>query len=216
MTVSFLKKSIVWLLAVIAVFSFTACGKGEYDDGLVAVPLSASDMKDRQYEDVVTKFKNAGFQNVHTSPMNDLIIGVFNKNGAVEEVTIDGKNNFRKNSRYEPDAYVVIKYHSFDEEESFVQDEESGEPAIADTSDGKISIPISSEDVGNLSVTDIVNIFTDAGFVDVTPQPMGDLIIGLVHGDGEVEEVSVDGDIVFNKGDRYIPGAKIIIRYHSY
>ena len=34
--------------------------------------------------------------------------------------------------------------------------------------------------------------------------------------DGEIMEVSVDGDIEFKKGDRYIPGAKIIIRYHSY
>ncbi len=219
MIVSCTRKTIALLFCVIMMFSFTACRERNYDDGLVSMPLSSDDMKDRQYEDIITKLGNAGFVNIHEEPMDDLIIGLLNKDGAVDEVTVDGKNNFRKNARYEPDAYIVVRYHSFSGNgESNVSDEsvESEEPVIADTSDGMISIPVSSEDIKNLSVNSAVDILTDAGFVNVKVQPLGDLIVGIVYSDGEIMEVSVDGDIEFKKGDRYIPGAKIIIRYHSY
>ena len=77
------------------------------------------DLKDANYQDVVAKFENAGFTNVQTEVIDDLVLGWFTKDGEVEEVSVDGYTTFSTNSRYPADTEIVVSYHTFpaDEEE---------------------------------------------------------------------------------------------------
>ncbi len=205
------------LLAVIMLVSFCSCRGERINDGMIGAPISARDAKGRNYEDIVTKFRLAGFENVYAEPMGDLIIGVLNKSGEVDEVTVGGKSDFRKDKRFSPDTYVIVKYHSFpNSTNSFEEEEESREPVIADTSDGMTALPVSSDEIRKLSVKEASSILSEAGFVNIKTEPLRDLIVEILHSDGDISEVSVGGDIEFKKGDRYQPDAAIVIRYHSY
>ena len=87
----------------------------------------------------------------------------------------------------------------------------SPEPKAAD-----VKTPVSSSSARGQNVDDIALRFEKAGFTNVAREPMGDLIIGLLHGEGDVEEISIDGNIEFEEGDAHNPDAKVVIRYHSY
>lgn len=204
------------MLAVVMLVSFCACHGDRIDDGLISVPMSSKEAKGRNYEDIVTKFRSAGFDNIYAEPMGDLIIGLLNKSGEVEEVTVGGKSDFSKNKRFSPDTYVIVRYHSFSQSTSSITEEESREPVIADTSDGMTGLPVSSEEIKKLSVKEASSILSEAGFVNIKTEPLRDLVLEILHSDGDISEVSVGGDIEFKKGDRYAPDAAIVIRYHSY
>ena len=205
------------LLAVIMLVSFCSCRGERINDGMIGAPISARDAKGRNYEDIVTKFETAGFRNVYAEPMGDLIIGFLNKSGEVDEVTVGGKSDFKKDSRYAPDTYVIVKYHSFPSStESTASVEESSEEVLADTSDGMTGVTISSDELKKLSVKEAVSVLEEAGFVNIRTQPLRDLVVGVIHKDGEIEEISIGGDISFKSSDRFRPDVKIIIRYHSY
>ena len=59
------------------------------------------------------KFKQAGFINVKTKPIYDLVTGWLKSDGEIEEVLIDGDNDISTYSSYRPDVEVLIKYHTF-------------------------------------------------------------------------------------------------------
>lgn len=205
------------LLAVALLLTLCCCREGKRDDNTVSTPVSSREAKGRNYEDIVTKFETAGFRNVYAEPMGDLIIGFLNKSGEVDEVTVGGKSDFKKDSRYAPDTYVIVKYHSFPSStESTASVEESSEEVLADTSDGMTGVTISSDELKKLSVKEAVSVLEEAGFVNIRTQPLRDLVVGVIHKDGEIEEISIGGDISFKSSDRFRPDVKIIIRYHSY
>ncbi len=211
-----IRKFIIIMLSAILVFSLTGCGEN-IDDNSIPMPMAAKEMRGRNYEDVVTKLERTGYTNVYSEPMNDLIIGLLNKDGAVDEVSANGKKDFRKNQRFEPDTYIIVRYHSFvgsKEPASTVQTDD--EPILADTSDGMTEMPICSDDITHLTVDKVVDTLTKAGFVNIKKEPLGDLIFGIVYSNEEITEVSVGGDTEYNKGDRYYPDVRIVIRYHSF
>lgn len=76
-------------------------------------PISSEDAEGKNYKDIVKKFEKAGFVNVKTKPIYDLVTGWLKSNGEVEEVIVDGDNDVSTYSSYRPDAEVIIKYHTF-------------------------------------------------------------------------------------------------------
>ncbi len=211
------KKVIALMLFVIMIFSLAGCGREEINDGKAAMPMSAQEMENLNYEDVVTKLHIAGFTNVCSEPMNDLLIGLFNKDGEVEDVSVNGEKGFKKDQRFDINTYIIVRYHSFpgskEASESVKPDEEQ---VYADTSDGMTEIPICSDDIKELTVEKVEDILTQAGFINIKKEPLGDLVIGLFHSEGEIKEVTIGGDLKYSKGDRFYPDVKIVIRYHSY
>ena len=91
------------------------CVRGKWR---VGPPLSASEAKGKKYQDVVTRFENAGFTNVTTEAVADLVIGLFAGDGEVKDVSIAGDSDYTKNEKFAPDAPVVIRYHTFPAKES--------------------------------------------------------------------------------------------------
>jgi hypothetical protein len=120
------------MLIVLSVFvlaiSLVGCGSEE-DDGKINLPISDDDLKDANYQDVVAKFENAGFTNVQTEVIDDLILGWFTKDGEVDEVSVDGFTTFSRHSRYPADIEIVVSYHTFPMDE----EEEAAESSTAES-----------------------------------------------------------------------------------
>lgn len=112
-------KRIYLLLSVLVLaISLVGCGS-KADDGKINLPMSSNELKDTNYQDVVAKFENAGFTNVQTKVIDDLVFGWLTKDGEIEEVLVDGYATFSTDSRYPADIEIVVSYHTFpaDEEE---------------------------------------------------------------------------------------------------
>lgn len=79
----------------------------------VKAPMSSDRAKGTNYKDVQTAFKNAGFTNVKTDVVYDLILGWFTEDGEVESVTVGGDEAYSTWSKYKVNTEVVITYHTF-------------------------------------------------------------------------------------------------------
>ncbi len=104
------------------VHTFKETKKFSYEDEVViryhAVkeiysPISSKDAEGKNYKDIVKKFEKAGFVNVKTKPIYDLITGWITSDGEVEEIAIDGDKDVNTYSSFRPDVEVIIKYHTF-------------------------------------------------------------------------------------------------------
>ena len=93
------------VVVLLIVFPIAACG-GSGVPGRVGPPLSASEAKGKKYQDVVTRFENAGFTNVTTEAVADLVIGLFAGDGEVKDVSIAGDSDYTANEKFAPDAPV--------------------------------------------------------------------------------------------------------------
>lgn len=74
-------------------------------------------------------------------------------------------------------------------------------------------IPKSSSDCEGEDFNDITDSFKEAGFTNISYEILYDIYWGITE-EGEIEEVSIDGDTSFTRGDIYSKDAEIIITYH--
>lgn len=131
------KKIATILLGIIAIFSLflIACGSDsseEEDNGMIEIPFSSSELEDgMQYTDAEEQFKNAGFTNIKLEKIEDLVTGWLTDDGEIEEISVNGDTEFSEGDEVEPDSNVVIRYHTFPEEDADNEQEES-----ANNSDG--------------------------------------------------------------------------------
>lgn len=79
----------------------------------VRIPSGAVEYFHRDYQEVKTELEAYGFTNITLVERKDLMMGLLTKAGAIEEISIDGKADFKKNTKYRSDARVVIIYHTF-------------------------------------------------------------------------------------------------------
>ena len=79
----------------------------------INAPVESSEVSSSNYQDMVSQFKGAGFTNVSTREIDDLILGWLTEDGQVEEVSIGGKTSFSTSDTFAVDAPVVVSYHTF-------------------------------------------------------------------------------------------------------
>lgn len=79
----------------------------------IHIPSAAVSYYHRNYEEVKAELSAYGFTNIIGVERKDLVVGVLTKAGAIEEISINGKADFKKNSKFSSDARVVIIYHTF-------------------------------------------------------------------------------------------------------
>ena len=91
-------------------------GKWEVGDGEVAVPASASDYKYENYKDVQKDLEDAGFTNITTEILYDIVLG-WTEEGEVKSVSIDGRTDYDKGEVFNMDAPIVITYHMKEEDD---------------------------------------------------------------------------------------------------
>lgn len=126
-----ISRAIATGIVLSAVLWVTACSSAQTEESPtneVRMPAASEDLEGEAYGDVVAILEEAGFTDIETVALGDLITGWLNKPDTVDEVEIDGVVSFDKGERFEPDVRIVINYHSFperDEENDAVPGDET-------------------------------------------------------------------------------------------
>lgn len=161
----------------------------------VMAPMSASDCAYKNYAEIVTTFRNAGFTNIRENILYDIVWG-WTENGEVDSVTVNGSSDFARGNVFSKDAPVVITYHMPEEDNpSYIQMEYDH-----------------SHYVG-MDHADVERLFKEMGFSNIILEKKE--TSDASHKDGEVYSVSIDYDS-FSAGKRYNPEAKVRITYYVY
>ncbi len=84
----------------------------------VVAPGTSEGYSGSNYEDVLCEFTNAGFTNIRAEGEEDLVLGIFNTDGDVDYVMVDGDYGYSTTTEYDPSVEVIIKYHSYPVEET--------------------------------------------------------------------------------------------------
>lgn len=90
--------------------------KGAVGEGEAMMPVSASDFKYDNYKNVETALKEAGFTNIKTAILYDIVWG-WTSEGEVDSVSVNGNKSFSKGSVFKKDAEIVITYHMWEEDD---------------------------------------------------------------------------------------------------
>lgn len=80
-------------------------------DGKIKIPESMSVYSDKSYTAIAAILESAGFTNIKCVALNDLVVGLFDRPGIVDSITINGES-IDTDKRYPKDASIVISYHS--------------------------------------------------------------------------------------------------------
>lgn len=82
-------------------------------EGSVAAPGGRYDFSGLSYEDVRHQFEQAGFTNIVVEADHDLITGWLHDDGDIENITVDGRKDYKKGEAFAPDVPVRIQYHTY-------------------------------------------------------------------------------------------------------
>lgn len=104
---------VISIICIVGIISENAEKKKNLKAGKIEVPASYEDLKGKNYEDVEKKFEKAGFTNVKSKALGDMITGLLSDEGDVDKVSIDGDTEFSSSDFYKKDVKVVIRYHSY-------------------------------------------------------------------------------------------------------
>jgi predicted RNA-binding protein Jag len=83
------------------------------DNNEISAPIASTELTSQNYKTVVQQFEDAGFINIKTTKIEDLITGWLIEDGEIEKVTIDGKEDFEDGDFFSNDVRVDIAYHTF-------------------------------------------------------------------------------------------------------
>ena len=100
---------LIFLLAFVYTMTIASGPK----DSELSIPESSRYYKGLHYSQAVQELQDAGFQNIRTQKIDDLIIGFLDKEGDVERVSINGDTDFQEGDIFPKDAVVVVTYHVF-------------------------------------------------------------------------------------------------------
>lgn len=120
-----LRRVLACVLGLVLLTTVVACGEDPLPQDMVEAPAAGKDFEEQQYKVVVEDLEAAGFTNVETKAIEDLITGWMTKDGEVEDVKINGSKDFESGDRFAKDAKVVVRFHTFPEDDK----EEEKEPA---------------------------------------------------------------------------------------
>ena len=101
------------LIAPLIFLLIGAANESKNSAGKIIIGYSSSELAGKNYEEVVTNLENAGFINVETKAIDDLITGWLTNDGEVEKVSINGDTDFSASSKYPYDSKIMITYHTF-------------------------------------------------------------------------------------------------------
>ncbi|MBQ4383414.1 MAG: hypothetical protein II795_02935 [Firmicutes bacterium] len=75
--------------------------------------ISAGNCVGMNVQDVINRLEAAGFTNIRTVALGDLIFGFMHSDGDTEGISIGGLENFSAGSQFLSDSEVVVRYHTF-------------------------------------------------------------------------------------------------------
>lgn len=140
------KRIAALFLTLALIFTLVGCG------GSISAPKSASEYNGVSYQSAVDEFTEAGFTNIVTKEVDDLVLDTISDEGNVSLITINGTSDFQKGDSFKKDAETIIEYHTAQ----------------------KIAVPVSSDDLNAMDYIDIAKMFSEAGFTNVEAEVIFD------------------------------------------
>lgn len=182
------------------------------------------DLVGGNYKEAKETLESYGFSNVSLVVKRDLKRklkkGIFFRetndfeNGEVEEISINGEVDFDKNDQFLPTARVVVVYHTFREADA----EKEGETYI--------NVSNFIDDLYGENYQDVKETLEGYGFTNISFVAKKDLKKNLKKRfifsetnefeDGEVEDISINGETDFEEIDHFPATARVVIIYHTY
>lgn len=110
----------------------TCLGLQIVGDDEAKAPDAASDYKHDDYKEVENRLSGAGFTNIRTEILYDIVLG-WTSEGEVESVSINGDTSFDKGAVFKKNAEIIITYHMKEEDDPAKKTAET-ETAVSETS----------------------------------------------------------------------------------
>lgn len=147
----------------------------------------------KNYKTVIKDLEKLGFTNIEEKPMYDIELG-WTEEGEVDNVKIDGKDNYKRGDVFKSDVKVVVSYHMN------INDDPS-----------KIKPPYDSSSASGKKYDEIVKSFKDAGFTNVIAVESSNYFNKT---ENTVSDIYADGSII-SKDKAYKPNTKIEVQYYG-
>ena len=80
-------------------------------DTEIRIDFTLKDFKGDNYNDVVSALESKGFQNVKVENLQDVVLGVFAKDGAVESISINGTVDYKVGDWVSNESEIIVTYH---------------------------------------------------------------------------------------------------------
>ncbi len=80
-------------------------------NGGIRFPKSIVPYSDKNYEVIQQALLNAGFHNVKCVNLHDVKLGLLQKPGQVESITVNGERLVSGGKVYSPDVSIIVTYH---------------------------------------------------------------------------------------------------------
>lgn len=108
------------ILSIIAILLLASCSenKDNSQSTNIKLPISSKNINKKNYKIVVNQLKDAGFTDVKTDKIEDLVTGWLKKDGEIESVTINGDTDFIEGQEFPNNAKITVIYHTFKEDKS--------------------------------------------------------------------------------------------------
>ena len=89
-----------------------------------------------------------------------------------------------------------------------VQVEEETEPVA--------TVPASPSELKGEHVEDVCYRLAKAGFTNIEPREDADLRVAMLHDEGDVSRVTIEGSSRFHDQDTYPSDARVVVEYHTF
>ena len=90
--------------------------QGAVGENQAMVPISAANCKYDDYKEIEQAFKKAGFNNIKTKILYDIVWG-WTAEGEVEEISVNGRTDFNRGDVFAKDTDIIITYHMKEEDD---------------------------------------------------------------------------------------------------
>lgn len=177
------KKTTLVLALIMTVLLFTACDAKMESD--------AKEYVGKNYEDVITELNNLGFNNIEQMPIEDLTSEGPLADGYVDSVSVNGNDSFKAGDSFATDSNVTITYHIIK----------------------KLTPPVDSEQIQNMSFEKLGEMFMDQGFTNVLTEEVYDLDPDTTK-EKHVNEIKINDVDSFTKDDVFPFDANVLVICH--
>lgn len=156
------------------------------------VPYINGDLGEIKEDIVKTAFENLGYSNIEVTYLYDLSPSEIESNGVVTEIKIGNTTEFTADDKFYSNEKVTIICHSAQ----------------------KIKVPDSSYDLKKLKQNEVTEKFKNAGFINVSTK-IYDGTYSSSKRDGDIQNISINGEDWIIEGEEYPFDAEVIITYYS-
>lgn len=199
-----MKRTFLPLLLTLVLVMLTGCG-GETAEG-IKMPFSSGVCKGEDYQEILSDLEKAGFTNVETEIIDDLITGWTTKDGEVEQVSVDGEAEYDPDARYAENVKIVITYHTFPQADNPDESDEA-------TPSSGINPPYDNDSVKGLNYLEAMEAFKSAGFVNINTEKRFETAFGGYE-ESTVANIYINNSGTFSVDSSYDSNSEVRIDYY--